>query len=67
VSAVNLMFVGASNELGECESALLAEWFGAVPSGVFGGLGTLAVVLLWVWRFPGLSRVDRLEDVRPDP
>jgi MFS family permease len=67
VSAVNLMFVGASNELGEFESGLLAEWLGTVPSVVFGGLGTLAVVLLWAWRFPALARVDRLEEVRPDP
>jgi MFS family permease len=65
VSAVNLMFVGASNELGEFESGLLAEWLGTVPSVVFGGLGTLAVVLLWAWRFPSLARVNRLEDVRP--
>jgi MFS family permease len=67
VSAVNLMFVGASNELGEFESGLLAEWLGTVPSVVFGGLGTLAVVLLWAWGFPGLARVDRLEDVTPEP
>jgi MFS family permease len=66
VSAVNLMFIGASNELGEFESGVLAEWVGAVASVVLGGLGTLAVVLLWVWRFPSLGRVDRLEDVRPE-
>jgi MFS family permease len=66
VSAVNLMFVGASNELGEFESGLLAEWLGPVTSVVLGGAGTLAVVLLWAWRFPGLGRVDRLEDVKPE-
>jgi MFS family permease len=66
VSAVNLMFVGASNELGEFESGTLAEWLGTVPSVVAGGLGTLAVVALWAWRFPQIHRVDRLEDVEPE-
>jgi hypothetical protein len=67
VSAVNMMFVGASNELGEFESGALAEWLGAVPSVVLGGAGTLAVVLLWAWQFPSLGRVDRLDDVKPEP
>ncbi len=65
VSAVNMMFVGASNELGEFESGALAELLGTVPSVVVGGAGTLAVVLLWAWQFPSLGRVDRLEDVKP--
>jgi MFS family permease len=62
VSAVNMVFIGASNELGEFESGLTAQWFGAVPSVVLGGVGTLLVVALWAWRFPKLGRVDRLED-----
>jgi hypothetical protein len=62
VSAVNLVFIGASSELGEFESGLTAQLFGAVPAVVLGGLGTLLVVLLWAWRFPKLGRVDRLED-----
>ncbi len=62
VSAVNMVFIGASNELGEFESGLTAQWFGAVPSVVLGGVGTLMVVVLWVWRFPRLGRVDRLQD-----
>jgi MFS family permease len=66
VSAVSMMFVGASNELGEFESGALAQWLGTVPSVVVGGAGTLAVVLLWAWRFPSLGRVDRLEDVKPE-
>jgi MFS family permease len=66
VSAVNLMFVGASNELGEFESGAVAEWLGPVPSVVLGGAGTLAVVLLWAFWFPALRRVDRLEDVAPE-
>jgi MFS family permease len=67
VSAVNMMFVGASNELGEFESGALAEWLGTVPSVVIGGAGTLLVVLLWTLGFPALRRVDRLEDVQPEP
>jgi hypothetical protein len=66
VSAVNMIFIGASNELGEFESGTLAEWLGPVPSVVIGGAGTLVVVALWVWLFPGLRRVDRLEDVEPE-
>lgn len=62
VSAVNMVFIGASNELGEFESGLTAQWVGAVPSVVLGGVGTLLVVALWAWRFPRLGRVDRLQD-----
>lgn len=65
VSAVNMLFVGASNELGEFESGITAAWFGTVPSVVIGGLGTLAVVALWMWLFPPLRTVDRLRDVEP--
>jgi len=63
VSAVNLVFIGASNELGEFESGMTAAWFGTVPAVVLGGLGTLAVVGLWAWRFKALRRTNRLEDV----
>jgi MFS family permease len=60
VSAVNSMFIGASNQLGEFESGLTAEWFGVVPAILLGGVGTLLVAGLW-WRwFPELARVDRL-------
>ncbi|WP_437734886.1 MFS transporter [Sorangium sp. So ce1335] len=64
VSAVNMVFVGASNELGELESGTLARLIGTVPTVVIGGLGTMAVVLLWGWLFPELRAVDRLEDTR---
>jgi MFS family permease len=60
VSAVNLVFIGASNELGEFESGVTAQWLGLVPSIVVGGVGTLVVVAIWAWRFPDLRRVDRL-------
>jgi MFS family permease len=62
VSAVNMLFVGASNELGEFESGLTASWFGTVPAVVLGGLGTLLVVGLWMALFPPLRTVDRLQD-----
>jgi MFS family permease len=61
VSAVNLVFIGASNELGEFESGLTATWFGVVPAVVLGGMGTLAVVGLWNWRFPEIRQIDKLE------
>ena len=59
VSAVNAVFIGASNELGEFESGLTAGWFGLVRAIVFGGAATLAVTVIWVFRFPVLSRMDR--------
>lgn len=65
ISAVNMLFVGASNELGEFESGVTAAWFGTVPAVVIGGAGTLAVVGACAWLFPDLRRVDRLEDVKP--
>jgi MFS family permease len=60
VSAVNMVFIGASNELGEFESGLTAQWLGAVPAVVLGGVGTLVVVAIWAWKFPELRRVNRL-------
>ena len=60
VSAVNGLFIGASNQLGEFESGLTAAWFGTVPAVVLGGLGTLLVTGLWVRLFPTLARRDRL-------
>jgi MFS family permease len=67
VSAVNLLFIGASNELGEFESGVTAAWFGTVPSVVIGGLGTLAVVAIWAWRFPVLRKMDRLDIYNTTP
>jgi MFS family permease len=61
VSAVNQIFVGTSNELGEFESGVTAAWLGTVPAVVVGGLGTCLVVLLWARFFPDLGAVDRLE------
>ncbi|MBI3444622.1 MAG: MFS transporter [Magnetospirillum sp.] len=58
VSAVNLVFITASNELGEFESGLTAAWWGVVPAVVAGGAGCLLVAALWAWRFPALRRFD---------
>jgi MFS family permease len=63
VSAVNMLFIGASNELGEFESGLTAAWFGTVPAVVVGGIGTMLVVAIWMKLFPPLRTVDRLADV----
>lgn len=60
VSAVNWMFIGASNELGEFESGLTASWFGTVRSVVVGGVMTLAVAVSWAWIFPSLRHLRRL-------
>ena len=61
VGAVNQVFVGASNELGEFESGVMAAWLGPVRAVVLGGVGTLLVVALWAGLFPSLRRLDRLE------
>jgi MFS family permease len=60
VSAVNSLFVGASNELGEFESGVTAQWWGAVRAAVIGGLGSLVVTGLWTLLFPALRQADRL-------
>src|SRR6185369_9225675 len=60
VSAVNMVFIGASNEVGQFESGITAQWLGTVPAVVAGGVGTIAVVALWAWLFPGLREVDQL-------
>jgi MFS family permease len=59
VSAVNSVFIGASNELGEFESGLTASWFGLVRAILFGGAATLVVTGTWMKLFPVLSRMDR--------
>ena len=61
VAAVNTLFVGASNQLGEFESGATAAWWGPVGSVVVGGLGTTLVALLWLKLFPELANRDRME------
>jgi len=65
VSAVNSVFIGASNELGEFESGLTAAWFGLVPAIVVGGVVTLAVTVLWAgWLFPRLWRLQTFDQLK---
>jgi MFS family permease len=66
VSAVNQVFIGASNELGELESGMTASWFGTVPAVVCGGIAAVVVVALYAWKFPELRDVDSLELKRED-
>src|SRR5579863_7753059 len=60
VNAVDMVFIGASNEFGEFESGLTAQWFGTVPAVVLGGVGTLVVTAIWAWRFPELRKADQI-------
>lgn len=66
VSAVDRLFIGASNQLGGFESGVTAQWFGTVPSVVVGGIGTLAVVGIWWWLFPELRAVNDPGHVAPN-
>jgi MFS family permease len=66
VSAVNSVFIGASNELGEFESGLTAAWWGVVPAVVVGGAATLAVAGAWMRLFPVLRRLDRFPEPGDD-
>jgi hypothetical protein len=58
VSAVNMLFIGASSELGAFESGVTAALFGTMPAVALGGFGTLAVAALWMKIFPALRRAD---------
>jgi MFS family permease len=64
VTAVDMVFIGASNELGQFESGLTAQWFGTVPAVLLGGVGTLVVIALWAWRFPELRRAGKLSAIK---
>jgi MFS family permease len=64
VNAVDMVFIGASNELGQFESGLTAQWFGTVPAVLLGGLGTLVVIAIWAWKFPELRRAGKLSAIR---
>jgi hypothetical protein len=60
VNAVDMLFIGVSNELGEFESGFTAQWFGTVPAVILGGIGTLVVIGIWAWLFPELRKADQL-------
>jgi hypothetical protein len=61
VGSVNFLFINASNQLGQFESGVTAALMGAMPAAVLGGVGTVAVALLWMKLFPTLRDVERLE------
>jgi MFS family permease len=60
VNAIDMLFIGVSNELGEFESGLTAQWFGTVRAVVLGGIGTLLVIATWTALFPELRKADQL-------
>jgi hypothetical protein len=62
VNAVNSVFIGASNELGEFRAGTVAAIIGVVPAVVIGGAGTIAVAGLWAWLFPDIRRVRKLTE-----
>lgn len=62
VGAVNMVFIGASNELGEFESGVTAAFLGPELAVVVGGIGTIIVVLVWSWLFPALRKIDKLTE-----
>src|SRR5579872_6169307 len=64
VLAVDMVFIGTSNELGQFESGVTAQWFGTVPAVLLGGVGTLVVIALWAWKFPELRRAGRMHEMK---
>ena len=67
VVAVEMVFISASNELGAFESGVVAALIGAVPAVVIGGAITIALAASWRWLFPELARIDRIDELRPEP
>jgi len=67
VNAVEMVFISASNQLGAFESGVAAALLGTVPAVVAGGVATIAVAAVWLRVFPSLSRLDRMENLRPEP
>jgi MFS family permease len=63
VNAVDMIFIGTSNEFGQFESGVTAQWFGTVPAVLLGGVGTLVVIALWAWIFPELRQAGDLQEM----
>jgi MFS family permease len=63
VNAVDMIFIGTSNEFGQFESGVTAQWFGTVPAVILGGVGTLAVIAVWAWLFPELRQAGDLRAI----
>src|SRR5271166_3503138 len=64
VTAVDMIFISTSNEFGQFESGVTAQWFGTVPAVVLGGVGTLVVIALWAWLFPELRHAGELTSIQ---
>ena len=64
VNAVDMIFIGASNQLGQFESGVTAHWFGTVPAVIVGGVGAIVVASLWAWMFPELRRAEDVNSLR---
>jgi len=64
VTAVDMIFIGTSNEFGQFESGVTAQWFGTVPAVILGGVGTLVVIAVWAWLFPDLRHAGDLHSIR---
>jgi hypothetical protein len=63
VSAVNSLFIGTSNQLGEFESGVTASWFGVIPATVMGGIGSILIAFAWMKLFPGLRKLESIESL----
>ncbi len=66
VTAVDMIFIGTSNEFGQFESGVTAQWFGTVPAVVLGGVGTLVVIAVWAWLFPELRHAGELSAIHAE-
>jgi len=66
VTAVDMIFIGTSNEFGQFESGITAQRLGTVPAVILGGVGTLVVIALWAWWFPELRRAGDLHAITPE-
>jgi hypothetical protein len=60
VSAVNSLFIGTSNQLGEFESGVTASWFGLIPATILGGVGSIVIALIWMGLFPDLRKLESI-------
>jgi MFS family permease len=66
VSAVNSLFIGTSNQLGEFESGVTASWFGMIPATIIGGAGSILIALIWIGLFPGLRKLESIAGPEAD-
>jgi hypothetical protein len=66
VSAVNSLFIGTSNQLGEFESGVTASWFGLIPATIFGGVGSIVIAMIWMVLFPDLRKLESIAGTAAD-